>query len=205
MSNLIGGERLSDISSLGTFAFGVHEPIFTPWAQLDRLQRDEDEDEPIRTEPDVADEAYKKGWEEGRRASEQALEHEHAALRALVASLESLRPEPSKALGAVLAEAVERLVRQIVGEVEVDADLILKRAQAAAALVSEEIAPGRMRVHPDDYPLLSGAGLPVDLVTDASIARGALLLETAAGWIEDGPTVRLARLRAALDGLGADA
>ena len=205
MSSLIGGDRLSDISSLGTFAFGVHEPIFTPWAQLDRLQRDEDDDERIQPERDLIEEAYKKGWEEGRQASEQALEHEHAALRALIASLEVLRPQPSKALGVVLAETVERLVRQIAGEVAIDADLLVQRAQAAAALLSEEMAPGRMRVNPEDVALLSGAGLPVDLVADATIARGSLVLETATGWIEDGPSVRLARLRAALDGLGSDA
>jgi flagellar assembly protein FliH len=204
MSNLIGGDRLSDISSLGTFAFGVHEPIFTPWSGLDRMT-DEDDDEPLRSEQDLTDEAYKKGWEEGRRASELALEHEHAALRSLAASLEALRPQPSKALGAVLAETVERLVRQIAGEVAIDADLLVRRAQAAAALVSEELAPGRMRVNPEDVALLSGAGLPVDLIADPSIERGSLVLETAAGWIEDGPSVRLARLRAALDGLGSDA
>jgi flagellar assembly protein FliH len=67
------------------------------------------------------------------------------------------------------------------------------------------MAPGRMRVHPDDLPFLSGIGLPVDLVADATIGRGSLVLETDTGWIEDGHAVRLARLRASLDGLGSDA
>ena len=38
---------------------------------------------------------------------------------------------------------------------------------------------------------------------DAGLARGSIVLETGHGWIEDGPAVRLERLRAELDRMGA--
>ena len=39
----------------------------------------------------------------------------------------------------------------------------------------------------------------VPLVSDKSMQRGCVRLETADGWVEDGPDVRLARLRALMD------
>jgi flagellar assembly protein FliH len=43
------------------------------------------------------------------------------------------------------------------------------------------------------------------MIADETIERGGLLLETGQGWIEDGPSVRLDRLRAELDRMGAPA
>ncbi len=40
------------------------------------------------------------------------------------------------------------------------------------------------------------------MVSDSHIAPGTILLETGDGWLEDGPEVRLDKLRAALDRLG---
>ena len=37
------------------------------------------------------------------------------------------------------------------------------------------------------------------LVPDKAMQRGCVRLETAEGWVEDGPDVRLSRLRALLD------
>ena len=36
-----------------------------------------------------------------------------------------------------------------------------------------------------------------------ALARGSIVLETGHGWIEDGPAIRLERLRAELDRMGA--
>ena len=102
----------------------------------------------------------------------------------------------------MLAETVERLVRQIVGEVTLDGTLLLGRAEAAAALIAEEAGPKRMRLHPDDCARLSGVAMPVELVVDPSLAPGSVLLETNEGWIEDGPQVGLEKLRVALDRMG---
>jgi flagellar assembly protein FliH len=70
-------------------------------------------------------------------------------------------------------------------------------------MIAEELAPARLRLHPDDLPLLESARIPVALIGDATLARGSLVLETGEGWIEDGPAIRLERLRAELDRMGA--
>jgi flagellar assembly protein FliH len=203
MSNLLGRDGLEGIASLGTFALGASDPIFTPWGRLEFGNEAEEEDHDPAP-PDLIAEAYDRGWHEGSSFVEGEVAAERSAFVALAAALESLRPEPAQALAAVLGATVERLVRQIVGEAAVDPDLLTKRAAAAAAFVTEEMAPARMRLNPDDLPLLSGAGLALELVADPELARGTILIETALGWIEDGPSVRLDRLRAALDGLGID-
>jgi flagellar assembly protein FliH len=98
---------------------------------------------------------------------------------------------------------VDRLVREIVGEVDIDGLKLLGRAKAAAALIGEATQPARLRVHPDDAALFAEAPLDVAVEPDARLARGAVLLETADGWVEDGPAVRLERLRAELDKVAA--
>jgi flagellar assembly protein FliH len=51
--------------------------------------------------------------------------------------------------------------------------------------------------------LLEPADLPVDVAADPALPRGTVVLETGHGWIEDGPAVRLDRLRAELDKMAA--
>ena len=113
-----------------------------------------------------------------------------------------LKPEPTGALAMLLAETVDRLVRQVVGEVEIDGMTLLARAREAAELIGKDTEPSQLRCHPDDAALLEAAALDIELVADPALERGALVLETGHGWIEDGPAVRLDRLRAALDRMG---
>ena len=114
-----------------------------------------------------------------------------------------LKPEPANALALLLAETVDRLVREVAGQVEVDAALLLARAQQAAALVARDVEPTKLRAHPDDIVHLERADLGLTLEADAGLTRGAIVLETGHGWIEDGPAVRLEKLRAELDRMGA--
>ena len=163
--------------------------------------------DPIRIH-DAADlqaAAFAQGFEEGRRAVEEMVAEERAAIAQLAASLEVLKPQPSQALAMLLSETVERLVRQIMGTVEIDRDTLLDRAQKAAELIGEEAGPMRMRLHPDDLELLSNASIDTPLLADNSLLRGTIRLETDEGWIEDGPEARLERLRAALDQMGLEA
>ncbi len=145
--------------------------------------------------------AFAQGFAEGYQAGEAALDEERAAVRALATALAALRPEPPADLGRLLAATVARMVTQVVGEVSLDEAVIANRAGRIAALIAEESAPQRLRLHPDDAARLAGAALPVELVADASLPAGKLVLETAGGWIEDGPAIRMERLRAALDTL----
>lgn len=143
--------------------------------------------------------AFTRGYDEGRRAAELELAEASQGIARLAQTLEVLRPEPTNALALLLAEAVDRLVREIIGSVDIDATLLLERARATAALIGENVEPSKLRVHPDHVELLRGAELGIDVEGDASLERGAVVLETGHGWIEDGPAVRLERLRAELD------
>jgi flagellar assembly protein FliH len=162
------------------------------------------EPEPVveAEEPAIDVDALAQAFEEGRRSAELVLADEHAAVAKLAQALEALHPEPSAALAALLAETVDRLVRQIVGSVAVDGDLLAARARDAAALIGDELKPATLYVHPDDLPLLASASLPVGLAGAPELQRGTVKLECASGWIEDGPAVRLERLRIALDRMG---
>jgi flagellar assembly protein FliH len=146
---------------------------------------------------------YQLGIEEGRRTAALEYAAERDAIARLAESLEVLRPEPTNALALLLAEAVDRLVRQVIGEVEIDPMLLLERAKAAAALVGENTAPSRLRAHPQDAEMLAQARLDIPVEADPLLMRGAIVLETGNGWIEDGPAVRLERLRAELDRMAA--
>jgi flagellar assembly protein FliH len=151
----------------------------------------------------LQEEAFALGLEEGRRTVEAEFAAERDALGRLAESLALLRPEPANALALVLAETVDRLVRQVIGEVEIDGQMLLARANEAARLAGKEVEPTRLRVHPADVHYLEAAGLEVPLEADPALERGALVLETGHGWIEDGPAVRLERLRAELDRMAA--
>lgn len=147
--------------------------------------------------------AYEQGVAEGRATVEAEFAAERDAIARLAGALEVLKPEPTNALALLLAETVDRLVREVVGEVEIDANRLLARAKAAAELIGENVEPSKLRAHPDDIPYLEPAGLVPVLQADPSLPRGTLVLETGHGWIEDGPEIRLERLRAALDKMAA--
>lgn len=143
--------------------------------------------------------AYARGLEEGRRTVEMEYAAERDALARLAESLEVLQPQPANALALLLAETVDRLVREVVGAVDIDPITLLARAKAAAELVAANAAPTKLRAHPSDLACLAEAELDLVLEADPSLARGAIVLETGDGWIEDGPEIRLARLRTELD------
>ena len=202
MSNLWSHTSSGEATTVGSFAIERRTQMFTPWGS--GTAEPEMEEGVTSFDPEIARaDAFALGWEEGRRTVELEFAAERDALATLAESLEVLRPEPTNALALLLAETVDRLVRDIVGSVEIDGTLLMERAQAAAALIGEETEPARLRVNPQDVPLLEGARIPVAIIGDPAIARGALVLETGEGWIEDGPAIRLERLRAELDRMGA--
>ncbi|UAK26032.1 FliH/SctL family protein [Sphingomonas nostoxanthinifaciens] len=158
---------------------------------------------PVAEAETLIAQGFAQGLEEGRRIAEAELDEDRRALAHLAQSLDVLQPEPPAALAALLAETVRRLVAQVVGEVEICAATLEARTTAIAALIVEETGPSRLRLNPDDAAQLAGAQLDVAIIADPALARGAILLETGAGWVEDGPAVRLDKLRTALDRMGA--
>ncbi|MBV9552046.1 MAG: hypothetical protein JO032_04570 [Alphaproteobacteria bacterium] len=189
-------------ASLGSFVLAHGHGGFRPRGG----EMPGNDDAPVTAEQERArlqDEAFALGLQEGRKAVEAEFAAEREAISRLAESLAVLRPEPANALALLLAETVDRLVRQVIGEVEIDAQLLIARAQAAAALVAKDVEPTKLRAHPDDIAYLQAARLDVLLHPDPALDRGAIVLETGHGWIEDGPAVRLDRLRAELDKMAA--
>jgi len=191
-------------ASLGSFVFTHANAGFRP--RGGGFTAGNDSDRPVTAEQErarIQEEAFALGCQEGRKTVEAEFAAERDALARLAESLAVLRPEPANALALLLAETVDRLVRQVVGEVDIDANLLLARANAAAQLVGKDVEPTRLRAHPADIPYLEAGKLEVPLHADPTLTRGAIVLETGHGWIEDGPAVRLDRLRAALDKMAA--
>ncbi len=147
-------------------------------------------------------EAFAEGFEQGRQTVMMEFAREREALAALLRSAEALQPEPTGPLAAVLAETVTRMVRQIVGEVKIDPAMLKERAETIAEMVTAESGPARLRMHPDDIAMLDGVDLGLPLAPDHHLSSGTIVLESGEGWIEDGPQVRLARLRTQLDNMG---
>jgi flagellar assembly protein FliH len=193
--------------SLGSFVLSHRDAGFRARNNDGGFSADNDEAAlPLTAEQERArleEEAFAAGHAEGRREAELDYEAERDALARLAQSLQVLRPEPANALALLLAESVDRLVREVVGQVEIDANLLVARARQAAALVARDVEPTKLRAHPDDVVHLERAGLDLMLEADSGLARGSIVLETGHGWIEDGPAVRLERLRAELDRMGA--
>jgi flagellar assembly protein FliH len=170
-------------------------------APQDDFERPEEQPEP---EPQIDVEAIRaeamaQGFAAGIDAGRREAETERQALRQLAAGLESLKAEPTLGLGMMIAATVERLLHQVVGEVEVCRETLMDRAQAAAALIGDETRPAVLKLNPADLARLDGAELPVAAEPDAMLQPGELRLETVNGSIEDGPGLRLERLRSALD------
>ena len=195
-----------DAASLGSFVLSHGNGGFRPRAGKHGFAPGNDADGPVTAEQErarIREEAFALGCEEGRKTVEAEFAAERDALGRLAESLAVLRPEPANALALLLVETVDRLVRQVVGEVGIDGELLIARAQAAAQLIAKDVAPTGLHAHPDDISYLEAACLAVPLLPDPSLARGTIVLETGHGWIEDGPAVRLERLRAELDRMAA--
>ncbi|UZW55039.1 flagellar biosynthesis protein [Sphingobium sp. JS3065] len=155
------------------------------------------------TEEDVLEqariEAFAMGFDEGSRVTAEANAADGEARQRLAEALELLAPAPSGMLSTMLSATVVRLVEQIVGEVEIDIERLVQRCDSVAAFIEENDAKGALHLHPGDIELLQGEEIGVKLVADQAMQRGCVRLETADGWVEDGPDVRLSRLRSLLD------
>ena len=144
------------------------------------------------------DDPFARGLAEGQRMAETAYTAERHQLLALLASAEALQDEPSEELAQLIAETVERLVRQIVATAPIDAEWLRAQAETAAAMVADADKARTLWVHPDDAALLAECPLTLTVEGDPAMVRGTVRLETSSGWIEHGRAVYLDELRAAL-------
>lgn len=157
------------------------------------------------SEPELADDPYARGLAEGQRLAEAAFSIEREQLLAMVAAAQALQDEPSEELAQLIAETVERLVRQIVETAPIDATWLQAQAETAAMMVAEADKARTLWVNPADAVLLVDCPITLPVETDPSMPRGTVRVETSAGWIEHGRAVYLDELRAALGSQGASA
>ena len=152
-----------------------------------------------------ANDPFAQGLAEGQRLAEAAYNAERHQLLALIAAAEALQDEPSEELAQLIADTVERLVRQIVADAPIDAAWLHAQAETAAAMVAEADKARTLWVNPADAALLVDCPLQLPVEADAAMPRGTIRIETSAGWIEHGRAVYLDELRAALGGQGTGA
>lgn len=179
--------------SLYTAPAGHYQPSSAGHAPVTDAMSDEDPLEQARID------AFTLGFDEGCRVTQEANGADAEARAQLAQALEHLAPAPSGTLATMLSAAVIRLVGQIVGDVEIDTATLMERCLSVAAFIDQSEGRNALHLHPEDLPLVEAAELDVALVADANMKRGCVRLDTAQGWVEDGPDVRLSRLRALLD------
>lgn len=205
MSNLWRHAQVESAASVGSFVIHRSAASFKAWGSNDDEAHPDapivPSTEDIISQRELA--AYAQGLADGRATVEAELAAERDAVARLAEALPDLKAEPMLPLGVLIAETVQRLVREIVGEVEINLEHLVARASSASLLIGETTQPAKLRVHPLDAPTLAAADLELEVEADPTLERGAILIETANGWIEDGPAQRLERLRARLDQVAA--
>ncbi|MBT2186487.1 FliH/SctL family protein [Sphingobium nicotianae] len=147
----------------------------------------------------AAQEAFVQGFQEGERVTREALEQDDAARRDLTTAIELIAKAGEGTLATMISQAVIRLVGQIIGDVAVDEQVLQARCAAVAACIDSDDAKTVLEVNPEDLPLLDMAQTGVALAANPDLPRGSVRLATADGWVEDGPDVRIARLKALMD------
>ena len=196
-----------DAASLGSFVFTHANAGFRPRGGKDGFTPGNDSGGPVTAEQErarIQEEAFALGCEEGRKTVEAEFAAERDALGRLAESLAVLRPEPANAL-ALAARRNRRPAGAPGGRRGRD------RRQSAARprQRGRRSWSARMSSRPGCAPIPTTssisrrASLEVPLHADPTLTRGAIVLETGHGWIEDGPAVRLDRLRAELDKMAA--
>lgn len=181
-----GGFRTLYASPEAPIAATMRNGVIEPEPEIDLLE-------------EARMEAFTQGFDEGCRVTAEAHGEEADARTRLTEALEMLAPAPSGMLSTMLSATVVRLVEQIVGEVEIDIERLVQRCDTVAAFIENEEGKNALHLHPEDITLLEGEAIGVKLVADKSMHRGCVRLETSEGWVEDGPDIRLSRLRALMD------
>lgn len=155
---------------------------------------DQFESNPAETEVDQ----FALGLAEGQALAAAAFELERDQFRMLLAGSQALQAESSEELAVLIAETVERLVCDIVGETPLGREQLLARASRAASLIAECDAARTLWVHPDDLTLLQSCDLALQPMADPDAERGSMRIDCSHGWIEHGTSLYLRELRAQL-------
>lgn len=155
--------------------------------------------DPVDPIEEAAQEAFLQGFQEGERLTRETMEQDNAARLELADAIALIAQVGEGTLATMLSQSVIRLVTQIIGDVPIDEDVLKARCEAVAACIDGDDARTVLEVNPQDLPLLEMEQMGVALAASPDLPRGSVRLATSDGWVEDGPDVRLARLKALMD------
>jgi len=167
------------------------------WDPFDTTQQPSGFVDPIAT-------ARAAGYDEGIAAALAQVaanaDRDRALIDGLVAAINDDRRIDRDRLAGHLRQTVMQLVRQMVGEAGVDADLLNRRVAVAAGMLADDAESAVLRLNPEDMPLVDGH-LPANIFAagDAKVERGHFVLESAATIVEDGPDLWIEQLAQAID------
>lgn len=133
-------------------------------------------------------EGHAAGCSEARNEAQALAEAEAAARTRIELSLGRLNSEQAETLRQRLIDTVAALCEAALAPLALDRCALLRRVEAAAAMLSRADDDKVLRLHPDDLTLVAKQ-LPQELevLADPALERGALRIETRAGGVEDGP------------------
>ena len=96
--------------------------------------------------------------------------------------------ELAEALRQKLVVTVTALCEAALAPLALDRDALLRRVEAATAMLARADDDKVLRLHPEDLVLIA-KHLPqgLEALADPALERGALRIETPAGGVEDGP------------------
>ncbi|MBO9575994.1 MAG: flagellar biosynthesis protein [Sphingobium sp.] len=148
---------------------------------------------------EAAREAFLQGFQEGDRIARESIEADNEARIMLANAVQHIAQTGEGTLATMLSQAVIRLVGQIMGEVEIDEAVLKERCAAVAACIDSDDHRAVLEVNPEDMHLLEEEATGITLSANPALQRGSVRLATADGWVEDGPDIRLERLKSLLD------
>lgn len=136
--------------------------------------------------------AWQEGFTAGMAEAQALAAAEAEALAAAREGLElnfvRLDKHMAEALRQRLHDTVAALCESALAPLALDGDALGRRIERAVALLQRAGDQRTIRLHPDDVALVSDrCRADWTFVPDASLARGALRIETADGGVEDGP------------------
>jgi flagellar assembly protein FliH len=161
------------------------------------------EKEPAQPAPtsdlDILAQAFAEGEAAGRAAALAEAEQFARHQRALRLSFRALDEAALEVLARELSDTVLALCDQMLADCAIDPDRLLARCQEAARRLGSGAGDAVLRLHPDDLAMLDDAALVGwQIVPDAALDRGGLLLEGADGAVADGPSEWRRAIAAAL-------
>tara|TARA_B100001750_G_scaffold228276_1_gene222597 strand:- start:311 stop:886 length:576 start_codon:yes stop_codon:yes gene_type:complete len=161
------------------------------FARDGRYAKPQVSEEPVETE-DVAEKAYRAGYEDGQLSARADFDAQLTAERAARSTIElafaRFDAESERQLRDRMLATVHALCEEAVLPLALDSEGLARRVEAAAAMLQRKHDQRIVHIHPEDLELVK-ASVPasLELVADGSVERGGLRVETDDGGVEDGP------------------